>query len=85
MKARDVTPGEVTPGRDGSEAVDLALRIARFATGGEGTVITANAYHGVTTAAAEDVASLGPAVGGNSVSIAAAAAVLDVIETEGTV
>jgi 4-aminobutyrate aminotransferase-like enzyme len=25
----------------GSEAVDLALRIARFRTGGEGTVITA--------------------------------------------
>src|ERR1700722_15069004 len=37
----------------GSEAVDLALRIARFHTGGEGIVITANAYHGVTTAAAE--------------------------------
>jgi 4-aminobutyrate aminotransferase-like enzyme len=37
----------------GSEAVDLALRVARFHTGGEGIVITANAYHGVTTAAAE--------------------------------
>jgi 4-aminobutyrate aminotransferase-like enzyme len=46
----------------GSEAVDLALRIARFRTGGEGTVITANAYHGVTTAAAEISPSLGPAV-----------------------
>ena len=46
----------------GSEAVDLALRIARFFTGGEGTVITANAYHGVTTAAAEISPSLGPAV-----------------------
>jgi 4-aminobutyrate aminotransferase-like enzyme len=46
----------------GSEAVDLALRIARFHTGGEGTVITANAYHGVTTAAAEISPSLGPAV-----------------------
>jgi 4-aminobutyrate aminotransferase-like enzyme len=46
----------------GSEAVDLALRIARFQTGGEGTVITANAYHGVTTAAAEISPSLGPAV-----------------------
>ena len=44
----------------GSEAVDLALRIARFHTGGEGTVITANAYHGVTTAAAEISPSLGP-------------------------
>ena len=46
----------------GSEAVDLALRIARFATGGEGVVITSNAYHGVTTAAAEISPSLGPAV-----------------------
>jgi 4-aminobutyrate aminotransferase-like enzyme len=46
----------------GSEAVDLALRIARFRTGGEGTVITANAYHGVTTAAAEISPSLGPGV-----------------------
>jgi len=46
----------------GSEAVDLALRIARFQTGGEGMVITANAYHGVTAAAAEISPSLGPAV-----------------------
>ena len=46
----------------GSEAVDLALRVARFHTGGEGIVITANAYHGVTTAAAEISPSLGPAV-----------------------
>jgi 4-aminobutyrate aminotransferase-like enzyme len=46
----------------GSEAVDLALRIARFHTGGEGVIITANAYHGVTTAAAEISPSLGPAV-----------------------
>jgi 4-aminobutyrate aminotransferase-like enzyme len=46
----------------GSEAVDLALRVARFYTGGEGVVITANAYHGVTAAAAEISPSLGPAV-----------------------
>jgi 4-aminobutyrate aminotransferase-like enzyme len=46
----------------GSEAVDLALRVARFQAGGEGIVITANAYHGVTTAAAEISPSLGPAV-----------------------
>ena len=38
----------------GSEAVDLALRVARFYTGGEGAVITANAYHGVTAAAAKN-------------------------------
>jgi 4-aminobutyrate aminotransferase-like enzyme len=46
----------------GSEAVDLALRIARFFTGGEGIIITSNAYHGVTTAAAEISPSLGPGV-----------------------
>ena len=46
----------------GSEAVDLALRIAKFATGGEGVLITENAYHGVTTAAAEISPSLGPSV-----------------------
>jgi 4-aminobutyrate aminotransferase-like enzyme len=46
----------------GSEAVDLALRIARFVTGGEGVVITENAYHGVTAAAAEISPSLGEAV-----------------------
>ncbi len=54
--------GQVMFACTGSEAVDLALRIARFQTGGEGTVITANAYHGVTTAAAEISPSLGPAV-----------------------
>ncbi|MBP2171392.1 4-aminobutyrate aminotransferase-like enzyme [Erwinia toletana] len=43
----------------GSEAVDLALRIARSHTGGSGIVITANAYHGVTAAAAEISPSLG--------------------------
>jgi 4-aminobutyrate aminotransferase-like enzyme len=46
----------------GSEAVDLALRVARFVAGGDGTVITSHAYHGVTTAAAEISPSLGPAV-----------------------
>ena len=37
----------------GSEAVDLALRVARFATRASGVIVTSNAYHGVTTAAAE--------------------------------
>jgi len=46
----------------GSEAVDVALRVARFATGRTGVVATANAYHGTTTAAAEVSPSLGPAV-----------------------
>lgn len=46
----------------GSEAVDLALRIARFSTGGHGIVATANAYHGVTTACA----GISPSLGVNS-------------------
>jgi 4-aminobutyrate aminotransferase-like enzyme len=32
----------------GSEANELALRIARVATGGEGVIVTENAYHGNT-------------------------------------
>jgi 4-aminobutyrate aminotransferase-like enzyme len=44
----------------GSEAVDLALRIASYYTGGTGVIITENAYHGVTAAAAAISPSLGP-------------------------
>ena len=36
----------------GSEAVDLALRVARYYTGATGVIVTNNAYHGTTTAAA---------------------------------
>jgi 4-aminobutyrate aminotransferase-like enzyme len=46
----------------GSEAIDLALRIARFTTGGLGVIVTGNAYHGVTAAAAEASPSLGAGV-----------------------
>ena len=46
----------------GSEANDLAIRIARAATGGTGIVVTENAYHGVTAAVAEFSPSLGPGV-----------------------
>jgi 4-aminobutyrate aminotransferase-like enzyme len=46
----------------GSEAGDLALRIARHHTGGTGVIVTANAYHGVTAAIAELSPSLGPNV-----------------------
>lgn len=46
----------------GSEANDLALRIARAATGGTGIIVTANAYHGVTAAVAECSPSLGRGV-----------------------
>jgi 4-aminobutyrate aminotransferase-like enzyme/Ser/Thr protein kinase RdoA (MazF antagonist) len=43
----------------GSEANDLALRIARTHTGAQGVIITSNAYHGVTSALAEASPSLG--------------------------
>ncbi|MDQ1569547.1 MAG: hypothetical protein QOF79_221 [Actinomycetota bacterium] len=44
----------------GSEANDLALRIAKAATGGTGIIVTENAYHGVTT----EIASISPSLGG---------------------
>lgn len=44
----------------GSEAVDLALRTARYETGAQGIICTSHAYHGVTSAAAEISPSLGP-------------------------
>jgi len=43
----------------GSEANDLALRIARNYTGRQGVIVTRNAYHGVTEATAEISPSLG--------------------------
>jgi 4-aminobutyrate aminotransferase-like enzyme len=46
----------------GSEANDLALRIARHYTGGTGVIITQFAYHGVTGDIAELSPSLGPAM-----------------------
>jgi len=44
----------------GSEANDLALRIAKAATGGTGVIVTANAYHGVTTG----IAAISPSLVG---------------------
>ena len=44
----------------GSEAGDLALRIAKHHTGGTGVVVTRNAYHGVTT----EIAAISPSLGG---------------------
>ena len=44
----------------GSEANDLALRVARLATGGTGVIVTSNAYHGVTA----EVAAISPSLGG---------------------
>jgi 4-aminobutyrate aminotransferase-like enzyme len=44
----------------GSEANDLALRIAEMYTGATGVIVTADAYHGNTTA----VTAISPALGG---------------------
>ena len=44
----------------GSEAGDLALRIAKHRTGGTGVIVTRNAYHGVTT----ETAAISPSLGG---------------------
>lgn len=44
----------------GSEANDLALRIARAATGGTGVLVTEYAYHGVTA----DVSAISPSLVG---------------------
>jgi 4-aminobutyrate aminotransferase-like enzyme len=46
----------------GSEANDLALRIARTHTGNSGIIVTANGYHGITAAVAEASPSLGSGV-----------------------
>ncbi|MFU1913127.1 aspartate aminotransferase family protein [Bordetella avium] len=46
----------------GSEANDLALRVARSHTGGSGVIVTRLAYHGVTAAVAAVSPSLGQAV-----------------------
>lgn len=46
----------------GSEANDLALRVARKYTGGTGVIVTKLAYHGVTDAIAQISPSLGPGV-----------------------
>lgn len=44
----------------GSEAVDVAVRLSRYETGHDGFLVTSNAYHGTTTAAAQLSPSLGP-------------------------
>ena len=46
----------------GSEANDLAVRIARYVTGGTGIIATDLAYHGLTSAVAEFSPSLGESV-----------------------
>ncbi|MGV9194748.1 aspartate aminotransferase family protein [Microbacterium sp. MC2] len=47
----------------GSEAVDLATRIARYETGAQGVIVTQHAYHGTTTA----TAAISPSLGRNNV------------------
>lgn len=47
----------------GSEANDLAIRIARHATAGAGVIVTRMAYHGATVA----TAAISPSAGGASV------------------
>src|SRR5215210_6435857 len=46
----------------GSEANDLAMRVARFNTGGEGIIVTRWGYHGITSA----VSSFSPSLGKGS-------------------
>lgn len=43
----------------GSEANDLAIRVAKYATGRQGIIVTSGAYHGLTT----EVASFSPSLG----------------------
>ena len=52
--------GNVMFTNSGSEANDLALRIAKTATGNQGVIVTRNAYHGVTT----EIAAISPSLGG---------------------
>lgn len=43
----------------GSEANDLAMRVARYHTGSQGVIVTAGAYHGLTS----DVSAFSPSLG----------------------
>ncbi|WP_425839791.1 aspartate aminotransferase family protein [Streptomyces fractus] len=47
----------------GSEANDLALRIAKYRTGNQGVIVTSEAYHGNS----DQVAGISPAMGENAV------------------
>ena len=46
----------------GSEANDLAVRVANYHTGRQGVIVTANAYHGLTATVSAFSPSLGKAV-----------------------
>jgi 4-aminobutyrate aminotransferase-like enzyme len=43
----------------GSEANDLAMRVAKYATGNQGVIVTSGAYHGLTA----EVSSFSPSLG----------------------
>ncbi len=61
----DTFPGEldrVVFTCTGSESNDLALRIARLASGGEGVIVSSHAYHGTSAAVAAVSPNLGEAV-----------------------
>lgn len=57
----------------GSEANDLAIRMARYETGGDAVIVTSHAYHGLTASIAEMSPTLGPNVplGAKTVTIEA--------------
>lgn len=58
-------PGEMSNAMftcTGGEASDLALRIAQYATGNTGVIVTQNAYHGLTAAVSAVSPSLGDGV-----------------------
>lgn len=65
----------------GSEANDLAMRVANYYTGNQGVIVTANAYHGLTAAVSSFSPSLGVGVplGPNVRTISAP----DALRTEG--
>lgn len=56
--------GQISFACTGSEANDLAVRLARHATGGRGVIVTRGAYHGGTTVSAACSPSVDPDVPG---------------------
>ncbi|OXM65832.1 aspartate aminotransferase family protein [Amycolatopsis vastitatis] len=54
--------GRLSLACSGSEANDLAVRVAKFHTGGTGIIVTRWAYHGITS----EVASFSPTLGAGS-------------------
>jgi len=59
IKTFETDLGSVMYTCTGSEAVDLAMRIAKFNTGGTGIIVTEYAYHGITSAVAAISTTMG--------------------------